>query len=89
MAAPSTLASIAAVSRPKLNRMNTSKLFRWGLIASFVVLLVSVGAMLWPLLATPRFWLAAGFAFGIVGTFFFSVALSSVDTKPQTDHEQE
>lgn len=68
--------------------MNQAKIFRWGLIGSFAVLLVSVGALLWPLLATPRFWLAAGFAFGIVGTFFFTVALSSTDTNTRP-HEEE
>lgn len=77
-----------AKNRPKFNRMNTTKILRWGLYLSFAVLLASVVTMLWPLMATTRFWLAAGFAFGIVGTFFFTVALSGTGTTKPI-HEEE
>ena len=69
--------------------MNTTKLLRLGLYLSCAFLLTSAVTFLWPLLSTPRFWLGAGFAVGIVGTFFFTVALSSVDTKPSLPHEEE
>jgi hypothetical protein len=41
----------------------------------------------YPLLETTRFWLGAGFAVGIVGTFFFTVALASID--PNDYYEEE
>lgn len=69
--------------------MNITKIYRIGLYLSVAVLLASVGVVLWPMMATTRFWLAAGFCGGIVGTFLFSVALSSADIKTEPDYEQE
>lgn len=68
--------------------MNYTKIFRWGLYCSFAILLASFAILLRPLMETTRFWLGAGFAVGIIGTFFFTVALASVDPIPAT-HEEE
>lgn len=69
--------------------MNSTKIYRIGLYLSVAVLLASVGVVLWPMMATPRFWIAAGICGGIIGTFLFSVALTSADIKPHHHHEQE
>lgn len=70
--------------------MSTTRFYRWGLYLSVVVLLISVGVVVWPLLVTTRFWIGVGFCVGIVGTFLFSVALSSADVTTTTSyHEQE
>lgn len=43
------------------------------------MLLASAGVLLWPLIGKVRFWLTASFVVGIIGTFFFTVALASVE----------
>jgi hypothetical protein len=68
--------------------MKMIKKLRWGLYLSFTSLIVSSGALLWPLVATPRFWLTAGFVVGMIGTFLFTVVLASIDTTPAL-HEEE
>lgn len=64
--------------------MTTNQILRGGLYGSFLILLVSATFLLWPLLATPRFWLATGFTVGIVGTFIFTVALARGDNNSKT-----
>jgi hypothetical protein len=68
--------------------MNYPKIFRRGLYLSFLILLVSSAILVRPLLETTRFWLGAGFAVGIVGTFFFTVALASIDPDDYYDEEE-
>lgn len=68
--------------------MKMIKKLRWGLYLSFAFLIISSAALLWPLVVTPRFWLTAGFVIGMIGTFFFTVALAGVDTTPSL-HEEE
>lgn len=54
---------------------------RTGLILSVVILLISLGVICWPLLQNTRFWVTIGIGVGMVGTFFFAVALNNDDKK--------
>jgi hypothetical protein len=59
--------------------MGIIKKLRWGLYLSFAFLITSSGALLWPLVVTPRFWLTTGFVVGMIGTFLFTVVLAGID----------
>jgi hypothetical protein len=68
--------------------MSTIKKLRWGLYLSFAFLIVSSGALLWPLMATPRFWLTTGFVVGMIGTFLFTVVLAGIDPDSKLYEEE-
>ncbi len=52
-----------------------------GFYLSLIILIVSLGVAFWPVLQTPRFWIATGIVTGMLGTFVFGVLLQS--NKPE------
>jgi hypothetical protein len=68
--------------------MSIIKKLRWGLYLSFAFLIISSGALLWPLVATFRFWLTSGFVVGMIGTFLFTVVLAGIDQDSKLYEEE-